>query len=178
MAGARKPMALNLANGGKNWTKQEIHDRLNSELQPVTDGIVAPAFLTKKQKDEFNRIAGQLQTLGIMGETDCDMLARYIVAQHLYAEAVKELRKLAKDRPNADDYDREEKYRYYADMEMYYDMVDSATKRQDRYFKQATTAAAKLGLTISDRCRLVVPVKDEAPKENKFAKFRKVAGNE
>lgn len=176
MAGPRKPMALNLANGGKNWTKQEIHDRLNSELQPVTDGIVAPAFLTGKQKKEFDRIATQLQTLGIMGETDCDMLARYVVAQHFYAEAVKELRKLAKDRPKEDDYDS--KGHYYADLDLHYTMVDSATKRQDRYFKQATTAAAKLGLTISDRCRLVVPVKNEAPKENKFAKFRKVAGSE
>lgn len=176
MAGSRKPMALNLATGGKNWTKKEIHDRLNSELQPVTEGIVAPKFLTQKQKDEFNRIACQLETLGIMGETDCDMLARYIVAQQLYTEAVKELRKLAKDRPKADDY--EAKGHYYADLDLYYTMVDSATKRQDRYFKQATTAAAKLGLTISDRCRLVVPVKDGKPKENKFTKFRKVAGNE
>jgi P27 family predicted phage terminase small subunit len=169
-------MALNLANGGKNWTKKEIHDRLNSELQPVTDGIVAPAFLTKKQKDEFNRIARQLETLGIMGETDCDMLARYIVAQSLYEQAVKDLRKLTKDRPKETDYD--DKGHYYADLDLHYTMIDSATKRQDRYFKQATTAAAKLGLTISDRCRLVVPVKNEAPKENRFSKFRKVAGNE
>lgn len=180
MAGPKKPMLLNLANGGKNWTKAEIHERLNSEVQPVTDDIAAPSFLTAKQKKEFNRIAGQLVKLGIMGETDCDTLARYITAQDLYTDAVKELRKLSKERPDKDDYYSDEMSRYYADLELHYDMVDSATKRQDRYFKQAQTAASALGLTISSRCKLAVPVKEPEPKADKFAKFAqggRAAGN-
>jgi antirestriction protein ArdC len=52
---------------------------------------------------------------------------------------------------------------------------DNLDKRVDRYFKQAQTAAASLGLTISSRCKLIAPVKDEAPKVNKFAKFGKKA---
>lgn len=167
MAGARKPMLLNLANGGKNWTKEEIEERLSSEVQPVTDGIAAPSFLTAKQKTTFDRIAGQLQKLEIMGETDCDTLARYVVAQSLYEQAVKDLRAVQKQKPKDMDPDQ---------LFSWADALNTMDKRTERYFKQANTAAAALGLTISSRCKLVVPVKDEEPKVNKFKKFEK-AGN-
>lgn len=174
MAGPRKPMLLNLANGGKNWTKDEIQERLSSEVQPVTDGIAAPSFLTAKQRKEFDRIAAQLQKLKIMGETDCDTLGRYIVAQDLYAQAVKDLRAIRKLRPKDDD----DPVLALENAVVWAAMLDKLDKRCDRYFKQATTAAAALGLTISSRCKLVVPVKEEPPKQNKFAQFGKVAGSE
>ena len=176
MAGPRKPMLLNLANGGKNWTKDEIQERLSSEVQPVTDGIAAPSFLTAKQKNEFDRIAAQLQKLKVMGETDCDTLGRYIVAQDLYAQAVKDLRDIRKLRPK----DGDDPVRALENAIAWAGMLNTLDKRCDRYFKQATTAAAALGLTISSRCKLVVPVKEEAPKTNKFAQFGhgKAAGSE
>ena len=110
-----------------------------------------------------------------MGETDTGALARYVTAQELYEEAVKDLRKLAKDRPSEEEKE-DDLASYYKNIDLYYTLLDSATKRQDRYFKQAQTAAAALGLTISSRCRLVAPVIEEKPKENKFAKFGKAAG--
>lgn len=177
MAGPRQPIGLVIANGKKHLTKDEIRERQSSELQPVEDGIAAPPFLTAKQRKEFDRIAGQLQKLKIMGETDCDTLGRYIVAESQYREATKELRKLTKDRPDAKDYP-DDRNRYIEALGLWYGMLDSATKRQDRYFKQATTVARDLGLTISSRCKLVVPVKEEAPKENKFSRFGKAAGSE
>ena len=172
MAGSRKPMLLNLANGGKNWTKEEIQERLSSEVQPVTDGIAAPSFLTAKQKKEFDRIAAQLQKLKIMGETDCDTLARYVVAQDLYAQAVKDLRAIRKLRPK----DGDDPARALENAVAWADMLNTLDKRCDRYFKQATTAAAALGLTISSRCKLVVPAKEEPPKVNKFAVFSNPGG--
>ena len=171
MAGAKKPIKLNLALGGKHWTKEEIAERLCSEVQPQTDGIAAPSYLTAKQKKQFNTIAEQLQRIGIMGETDCDTLARYVTAQSLYEQAVQDLRSIHKDRPK--DATAEELATWAA-------MLNLLDKRQDRYFKQAQTAAAALGLTISSRCKLALPPSDEKPKENKFAKFgdRKAAGGE
>jgi P27 family predicted phage terminase small subunit len=166
-------MLLNLANGGKNWTKDEIQERLSSEVQPVTDGIAAPSFLTAKQRKEFDRIAAQLQKLKIMGETDCDTLGRYIVAQDLYAQAVKDLRAIRKLRPK----DAGDPVLDLSNAVAWSEMLDKLDKRCDRYFKQATTAANALGLTISSRCKLVVPVKEEAPKTNKFAQFGKAAGS-
>lgn len=171
MAGAKKPIQLNLATGGKHWTKDEIKERLSSEVQPVTDGIAAPPYLTKKQREQFDIIADQLQRIGIMGETDCDTLARYIIAQGFYEQAVKDLRQLQRAKP------KDATPSQFAEWAM---LLNELDKRQDRYFKQAQTAAAALGLTISSRCKLAVPKSAEQPKENKFAKFgdRKAAGNE
>lgn len=171
MAGARKPMNLNLALGKKHWTKEEIEERKSSEVQPITDGIAAPSYLTAKQKKQFNIIADQLKRIGIMGETDNDTLARYVTAQELYEQAVKDLRQCQKCKPKEATPD---------ELVTWADILTQLDKRVDRYFKQATAAAAKLGLTISDRCRLAVPKAAEAPKVNKFSCFDggKAAGNE
>lgn len=172
MAGQRQPTALVIANGRKHLTKDEIRQRQEREVQPCPDGIEAPSYLTATQKKQFNKIAGQLQKINIMGETDVDALARYVTAQSLYEEAVRELRKLKKDRPKDKTADN-----YYKDMELWYIMNDIAIKKQDRYAKQAQAYARDLGLTISSRCRLQVPVKEEAPRANKFSKFdAKVVG--
>jgi P27 family predicted phage terminase small subunit len=171
MAGARKPMNLNLALGGKHWTKEEIKERTEREVQPITDGIAAPSYLTAKQKKQFNIIADQLKRIGIMGETDNDTLARYVTAQELYEQAVKDLQKLQKACPKNTD---------PLELVTWAGLLERLDKRVERYFKQATAAAAKLGLTISDRCRLAVPKAAEAPKVNKFSCFDggKAAGNE
>ena len=93
-------------------------------------------------------------------------------AQGFYEQTIKELRKLMKNEPDETDED------YYAKLEFWYKAQGILDKRQDRYFKQAQTAASALGLTISSRCKLQVPVKEEAPKENKFQRFNnnKAAG--
>ena len=169
MAGQRQPIELVMAKNRKHLTKDEIAERQARELKPCTDEITAPAYLTKKEKDTFYKIAEQLQKLKIMGETDCDTLARYITAQGLYEQAVKDLRAVQKERPKGVDAD-------LAAMDKWAAMLEQLDKRQERYFKQAQTAAAALGLTISSRCRLVAPVVEEPPKENKFAKFGKAAG--
>lgn len=176
MAGPREPLNLVIAKGKKHLTKAEIEERRSSEVQPVTDGIAAPSFLTAKQKKEFDRIASQLQKLKIMSETDCDTLGRYIVAQDLYAQAVKDLRAIRKLRPK----DSGDPILDLSNAVAWSEMLNKLDKRTDRYFKQATTAAAALGLTISSRCKLVVPVKEEKPKANKFAVFGpgKAAGDE
>jgi len=154
MARPRQPIELVVAKGKKNLTKAEIQERLDSEVKPVDDNITAPDFLTQKQKKDFYKIAEQLQKLKIMGETDVDALGRYIVANDFYINAVKQMRK------------PEVKRDAFA--------FDAWSKIQERYFKQCRSCANDLGLTISSRCRLVVPATKEAPKkENKFAKFEK-----
>ena len=171
MPGAKKPMKLNLMNGGKHWTKDEIEERLATEVHPCTDEIEPPSYLTAAQKKTFKKLANQLEKIGIMGETDCDTLARYITAQALYEQSVKDLRTIQKQKP---------KDMRPGELVHWCDALEALDKRTDKYFKQAQTAARSLGLTISDRCRLSVPVPDEPPKQNKFAKFGsgRAAGNE
>ena len=175
MAGQRQPIELVMAKDRKHLTKDEIAERMAREIKPCTDDIAAPAYLTAKQRKDFDKIAEQLQKLKIMGETDVDALARYITAQEFYEKAVKDLRKLDKERPKPEEKE-DDPAGYFKRLDGFYAMLDNAAKRQDRYFKQAQTAAAALGLTISSRCRLVAPVVEEKPKENKFSKFGKAAG--
>lgn len=169
MAGPRQPIELVVMNGRKHLTKAEIEERRGSEVPGLTDGIVAPSFLTQKQRKQFDTIADQLLRIGIMSSTDNDTLARYVAAQDLYEQAVKDLRKTQKERPKDADAMK---------LVAWADALDKLDKRVDRYYKQATSAASKLGLTISDRCKLVVPKGAEAPKVNKFEKFGKAAGSE
>lgn len=158
MSGQRQPIELVIAKGAKNLTKAEIENRRNSEVQPIPDDIVAPTFLTKKQKTEFDKIASQLKKLKIMGETDVDALARYVVANEFYINAVKKMRSSeVKNDPI---------------------LFGAWAKIQERYFKQCRVSANDLGLSISSRCKLVVPqTQPEKPKSNKFEKFEKRSSN-
>ena len=176
MARPRQPIELVIAKGKKNLTKAEIEERRATEPQICTDGIVAPAYLTAKQKKSFDRLAGQLQKINIMGETDVDALARYVTAQSQYEAAAKDLRALQKQKPKEPaGGDPEEDAKYMGMLGIWLTCQENLDKRVDRYFKQAQTAAAALGLTISSRCKLVVPVKSEPEKVNKFAKFGEAA---
>ena len=158
MAGQRLPIEVVEARCSKHLTKAEIQERREREIKPITDNIIAPSFLTKKQKGEFYKIVEQLKKLKIMGETDVDALARYIVANEFYINAVKQMRKPeVKNSPT---------------------LFETWAKIQERYFKQCRSSANDLGLSISSRCKLVVPeTKTEAPKENKFKKFEKESVN-
>lgn len=154
MAGSRVPLEVLEARGSKHLTKAEKQKRQENEIKPIADNIIAPDYLSKKQKNEFYRISEQLEKLKIMGETDCDTLARYIVAQDFYVSAIKQMRK--KEVKN-------DPFKF-----------EQWSKIQERYFKQCRATANDLGLSISSRCKLVVPKpNDEKPKENKFKKFEK-----
>lgn len=153
MAGQRLPIEVVQARGSKHLTKAEIQGRQEREIKPITDDIIAPAYLTKKQADTFYKLSAQLEKLNIMGETDVDALARFIIANDFYINAVKQMRKKeVRDNPI---------------------LFELWSKTQERYFKQCRSSANDLGLTISSRCKLVVPETKETPKENKFKKFEK-----
>ena len=152
MAGQRLPIEVVQARGSKHLTKAEIQERQEREIKPITDNIIAPNYLVKKQKNEFYKIAEQLQKLKILGETDVDALGRYITAKDMYENAVKQMRKPeVKNDPIA---------------------FEKWLNIQDKLFKQCRSSANDLGLSISSRCKLVVPeANKETPKENKFKRF-------
>ena len=165
MARPRQPIQLIIANGKKNLTKEEIAERLATEVAPCNDDITAPTYLNTAEKTRFVKIAKQLDKLGILGETDTETLARYVVAQIQYEKVTKDLRAMFKQSPNP----KSENYIY--ELGAWVDTQEKISKLQNRYFTQAQTAASALGLTISSRCKLIAPKTDEEPKQNKFAKF-------
>ena len=172
MARPRQPIALIQAKGRKNLTKEEIAQRVAEEVHPCTDDIRAPSYLTNKQKTHFDKLASQLAKIKILGETDVEALARYVTAEAQYETTTKDLRALMKAKPKQNAEDPEA---YYNAVGLWTDAQERMAKLQDRYFKQAQTAASALGLTISSRCKLIAPKSEEAPRVNKFAQFTEEA---
>ena len=162
----REPIELILAKGKKHLTKEEIEQRKNSEVN-IEDyqDVKPPSYLSKKQKNEFNEIATKLVDIGIMSELDEDCLARYLIAKDNYLKFTKVINAAFKKKAS-------KQYKDNAEMQVILsNEIEANLINQDRAFKQCRQCASDLGLTISSRCRLIVPTAPEKPKENKFAKF-------
>ena len=149
MAGARQPTALVELKGKKHFTKAELEERKNAEVNADTDNIVPPDYLTEKQASEFFALANELKRCEIMTNLDCDALARFVVARSDYADYVKLMRSIPKTVDNLQE-------------------LKEADKLKRGAFLDCNTAAKELGMTISSRCKLVVPKKNDEPKPNKF----------
>lgn len=166
MAGQRQPIELVVAKGKKHLTKAEIAERQRNEVKAAADKVTAPAYLTPTQKKTFKKIAKELQNIKLISNLDIDSLARFTIAQEKYVEVTQLLNQqqimIEKEYLNQD-----------GDVVRQLEVnpeVERLALLQDRYFKQCRQGAADFGLTISSRCRLVVPKTEEKP-QNKFAKF-------
>jgi P27 family predicted phage terminase small subunit len=156
VAGQRQPIELIIANGRKNLTKAEIEYRKNTEVKAPVGDCSPPDYLPAKLKEEFESIADKLISIGIMTELDVDLLARYLLSKQAYLGLTSRYMKMLSSGNPAD--------------------LEKIANLQDKSFKQCQSAARDLGLTISSRCKLVVPKVDDEPKENKFARFQKGVG--
>ena len=153
MARPRQPIALVQAKGAKHLTKEEIAKREAEELDvPIPTAVKPPDYIADAPKlvEEFNDIAGKLIALKILTELDADSLARYILAKQNYLQYTSLLNSAIRKNKVAE--------------------MAAIQTMQDKAFKQVRAAASDLGLTISSRCRLVVP-QAQAPKKNKFSRF-------
>lgn len=149
MARPRQPVDLLLIKGKKNLTKREIAERRATEVIAPGDKVEAPSYLPQNLKREFDRIANELISIGIMSNLDCEALARFVTSEYNYQKVTKKLLKLGADNPK------------------YYETV----LLQEKLFKMARQSAGDLGLTISSRCKLVVPAKEEPKKETPFKRM-------
>ena len=143
MAGQRQPIELLLAKGKKNFSKAEIEDRKAKEVKANTDNIKPPSYLSKELIPNFEYIANQLADIGIMTNLDCEVLARYVMLENQFQQISTKLLQL-----NIDD---EEYYKF--------------CNLQEKIFKQVRQVGNDLGLSISSRCKLVVPSKEKEEKE-------------
>jgi len=150
MANPKQPVDLLVARGKKNLTKKEIKTRRSQEVKAKADNINPPDYLPDNLANEFIRISSNLIKLEIMSDLDCDALARYIVSEFQYQKCAKKSIKMSPENPK------------------YYNLVII----QDKLFKMARAAASDLGLTISSRCKLVIPKQEEKP-PSKFKNISK-----
>ena len=138
MPGPRVPTDVLKANGKKHLSKQEEADRRAGELhvEPPKEAT-PPKWLRAGLKADFCELGNRLIQAGIYTDLDADTLGRYLVAHDHWKKATKEVEKALKAKKLEE--------------------VDGWGKVQERYFKQARNCANDMGLTVTSRCRLVVP---------------------
>lgn len=147
MARPREPINLIKAKGKKHLTKDEVEKREAEEIKVNLTEIKAPTYLNATEKKTFTEISKKLLNVGIFTELDEDCLARYIIARRLYISYTKMLTEIIKKRSKSE-------------KEIYLDDINKVQNMQDKSFKQCQSSARDLGLTISSRCKLIIPQKE------------------
>ena len=138
MSGVRQPTDLVKVNGRKHLSQAEEDARRDREVHvPPPDRAQPPQWLPKKFHREFSEVGEILRQAGLYTELDRDVLGQFLVARDRWLRADK----LA----SAAIRSRDEK------------LAKEWTGVQASYFKQCRQCAEVIGLSISSRCRLVVP---------------------
>lgn len=138
MGRSRQSVAALRANNSRHYTKAEMEAREAAEVKVPDMGTVAPPrYLPASLTPKFNAIANVLTQMGILTGLDADCLARYLVAESNYNRATNKLTAAMSSGILSE--------------------VDRWSAIQDRFFKQCRAAGSDLGLTVSGRCRLILP---------------------
>lgn len=138
MSGPRQPTDLLMASGRKHLTRAEEDQRRDAEVHvPVPKQVEPPRWLPKRLHAEFREIGEILRLAGLYAELDRDALGQYFLARERWQKADKLASRAIQD--------KDEK------------LAKEWTGVQNTYFRQCRQCAEVLGLSISSRCRLVVP---------------------
>ena len=139
MGGPRQMTDVVKANGKKHLSRAEEAERRAREVKlPAPAKLKAPGWLPAYLKQEFKQLAKLLLESKIgVAQLDADTVGRYLVAQRQYTAA-------------------SIKTQEYLDQE---DAESAAawSKLQEKYFNQARSCANDMGMTITSRCKLVIP---------------------
>lgn len=138
MPGPRQPTDLLKATGRKHLSRAEEAERRSREarVEPAKTAK-PPKWLPEWLKKDFRDLGKRLIAAGLYTELDADVLGRYLMARHGW---------LAASREATDALDQRDQ-----------EAAEDWSRIQDRYFKQARACANDMGLTVTSRCRLVVP---------------------
>ena len=138
MPGKRQPTDVVKENGRKHMTQAEEDERRDKEVHvPPPDKAVPPKWLLKKFHKEFCEIGEILRTAGLYAELDRDVLAQYFVCRERWLHADKLAAKAIRDKDDK--------------------LAKEWSSVQASYFKQARQCAESMGLSVTSRCRIVVP---------------------
>jgi len=165
----KQPLSVIQGKGRSNHlTKSEIKKRQQQEdaMRGFTDKIDPPTYLTKKQRDDFEKIAVELLRLNIFSNLDVDSLARYIDSKTQYLELIRHIKRI---KPT-DFIEENGKKKAYAN-EDYAKLM----RVKNSLFNECRSAASDLGLTITSRLKLVIP--DNGKKDENKSEFEKKFGD-
>ena len=180
MAGKRRPMDVNLSvvegGRGKHWTKAEIENRKSSEPKlQKPKALKPPSWLSDPAKKLFKVYAKQLLEFpsGVISSLDVGTLARYCDCELAYGEASaqksfwlevsrRRLEGVCKqDTVAMPDQDVHKLELAYEESKK---QVEFWISQMGKLEKIARGCATEMGMTVSSRCRLVVP--DSGTKED------------
>lgn len=188
MPGKRRPMDVNLSvvdgGKGKHWTKSEVNDRKDSEIKmPKPKALTPPTWLNDLAKKLFRKYAKQLLDFpsGIISTLDVGTLARYCDCELSYAEASnhksvwlevckRRLEALCQTDAVGTKPDIQRFAEAYEEAKA---QVDFWTGQMVKFEKMARSCATEMGMTVSSRCRLVVPKSDTKDEDDPLAALQK-----
>ena len=150
MPGPRQKLSVLEGNGRKHLTKAEKAQRAAQEVKlPKPKTMRVPKWLPEDCRKEFRALAKELLAADLgAAQLDRDTLGRYVVAQANYTQTLAIVHAALADHDG--------------------DALKEATKILDTYFKQARACANDLGMTITSRCRLVLPEGARTKEKNPF----------
>lgn len=150
MPGPRQKLSVLEGTGRKHLTKAEKAQRAAQEVNlPKPRTIPVPKWLPQEHRKEFRALAKELLEADMgAAKLDRDTLGRYVVAQANYTAALVLIQAALADQDGA--------------------ALKEAVKVQDTCFKQARACANDLGMTITSRCRLVLPEGARPREKNPF----------
>ncbi|WP_424769435.1 phage terminase small subunit P27 family [Paenibacillus sp. sgz302251] len=161
MGRPKKSIDVILEEGKSHFDKETIEQRKEQEaaVRPSDNKTDCPDWLTDKvARKEYRRIAKELNNINLLTNLDITTLAQYCQAYSLYLSATKELegKPMVIEQTNKSGFTN---------------LIEHPLIRiQFKYSDEMKKHATQMGLTISSRLKLVVPKKDDAPK-NKFDEF-------
>lgn len=138
MAGRRQPTDLVVSKGRKHLSRAEEDQRRDREVHvPPPDQAEPPRWLPKRLHGEFGQMGTILLRAGLFSELDRDVLGQYFLARDRWLKADKLAAAAIRS--------KDEK------------LAKEWTGVQSSYFRQVRQCAEVMGLSVSSRCRLVLP---------------------
>lgn len=190
MAGKRRPMDVNLSvvdgGGGKHWAKAEVEARKASEPKlPKPKVLKPPDWLSDPARKLFKSYAKQLLEYpsGIISSLDVGTLARYCDCEWQYGNASQnEAEWVARSRERMDEYlalkdqnaSRNDIMAAQGEYEEAKGEVKFWSDQMAKFEKMARSCATEMGMTVSSRCRLVVPKSDTKPEADPLEELQKM----
>ena len=145
---ARIPVDFHVLKGNTAKLSQaEIEERKEREVKPETlKRVKIPECIkSKKAKEEYKKIAKELIKLDIFSLLDVDSLARFILSREQYLaimDQVSNTSLMLEDNSVNSEYER-------------------LTTLANKYFTMCRQTAGDCGLTITSRCKIILPKKKE-----------------
>ena len=143
MAGRKKqPVAVIESRGDYHLGAETAYERARREPHSPDTAISPPEYLTDKHDvREFERYAEMLDHLHVWSELDADELARYVSAESAYRDYVRQLRAAIRSGDVSE--------------------MGRIQRLEIAQAEQARKSASALGMTITSRCKLVVPTPND-----------------